>query len=97
VANSGSPESFRAGRRRSLRLDKFPIQLRRNGPPVKRWFAVAFLAGAIAISEKAASAADNWKIIKVRGSDYLGVDNISQFYGLPAGIAASSEKWNSRR
>jgi len=60
--------------------------------PVKRWFAVAFLAGAVAISEKAASAADNWKIIKVRGSDYLGVDNISQFYGLPAGIAASSEK-----
>src|SRR5882762_8923636 len=60
--------------------------------PVKRWFAVAFLASAVAISEKAASAADNWKIIKVRGSDYLGVDNISQFYGLPAGIAASSEK-----
>jgi N-acetylmuramoyl-L-alanine amidase len=60
--------------------------------PVKRWFAVAFLAGAVAISERAASAADNWKIIKVRGSDYLGVDNISQFYGLPAGIAASSEK-----
>src|SRR5437773_2584348 len=60
--------------------------------PVKRWFAVAFLAGAVAISQKAASAADNWKIIKVRGCDYLGVDNISQFYGLPAGIAASSEK-----
>src|SRR5436309_3545707 len=60
--------------------------------PVKRWFAVAFLAGAVAISQKAASAADNWKIIKVRGSDYLGVENVSQFYGLPAGIAASSEK-----
>src|SRR4029077_14879705 len=37
-------------------------------------------------------AADNWKIIKVRGSDYLSVDNISQFYGLPAGMAASGEK-----
>ena len=60
--------------------------------PVKRWFAVAFLASAIAISRKAAYAADNWKIIKVRGSDYLSVDNISQFYGLPAGMAASSEK-----
>src|SRR6266568_8515826 len=60
--------------------------------PVKRWFAVAFLAGAVAISEKAASAADAWKIIKVRGSDYLSVENVSQFYGLPAGIAASSEK-----
>ena len=60
--------------------------------PVKRWFAVAFLASAIAISQKAAYAADNWKIIKVRGSDYLSVDNISQFYGLPAGMAASGEK-----
>src|SRR6266567_2727688 len=60
--------------------------------PVKRWFAVAFLAGAVVISEKAASAADNWKIIKVRGSDYLSVENVSQFYGLPAGIAASTEK-----
>ncbi|HET9368425.1 MAG TPA: hypothetical protein VFO22_10165, partial [Candidatus Udaeobacter sp.] len=60
--------------------------------PVKRWFAVAFLASAIAISQKAAYAADNWKIIKVRGSDYLSVANISQFYGLPAGMAASGEK-----
>ena len=59
---------------------------------MKRWFAVAFLAGAVVISEKAASAADNWKIIKVRGSDYLSVENVSQFYGLPAGIAASAEK-----
>ena len=60
--------------------------------PVKRWFAVAFLASAIAISQEAASAADAWKIIKVRGSDYLSVENISQFYGLPSGIAASAEK-----
>src|SRR2546430_13277728 len=60
--------------------------------PVKRWFAVAFLAGAVAISQKAASAADAWKIIKVRGSDYLSVENVSQFYGLPAGIAGSGEK-----
>src|ERR1043165_8774239 len=60
--------------------------------PVKRWFAVAFLASAVAISQEAASAADAWKVIKVRGSDYLSVENISQFYGLPAGIAASAEK-----
>jgi N-acetylmuramoyl-L-alanine amidase len=60
--------------------------------PAKRWFAVAFLASVIAISQKAASAAGDWKIIKVRGSDYLSVDNISQFYGLPAGIAVSGEK-----
>jgi N-acetylmuramoyl-L-alanine amidase len=60
--------------------------------PVKRWFAIAFLVSAIAISQRTASAADDWKIIKVNGSDYLSVDNISRFYGLPAGIAASGEK-----
>jgi N-acetylmuramoyl-L-alanine amidase len=60
--------------------------------PVKRWFAVAFLASAIGVSQRVASATDEWKIIKVRGSDYLSVDNISQFYGLPAGIVASGEK-----
>jgi N-acetylmuramoyl-L-alanine amidase len=60
--------------------------------PVKRWFAVAFLAIAIA---RAASGADAWKIIKVSGSDYLSVENISQFYGLPAGIAGSGEKVES--
>lgn len=60
--------------------------------PVKRWFAVAFLAIVIAISQRAASAAGDWKIIKVSGSDYLSVENVSQFYGLPAGISPSGEK-----
>src|SRR6266498_783636 len=60
--------------------------------PVKRWYANTFLASIIAILQTAASAADDWKIIKVSGSDYLSVDNISKFYGLPAGIAASGEK-----
>ena len=59
--------------------------------PVERWIAIAFLAIAVATSRDAASAADDWKIIKVHGSDYLSVENISQFYGLPAGIAASAE------
>jgi N-acetylmuramoyl-L-alanine amidase len=60
--------------------------------PVKRWFAVAFLAVAIAVAHEAVLAAEDWKIIKVNGSDYLSVDNISRFYGLPAGISASGEK-----
>src|SRR5436305_4842513 len=60
--------------------------------PVKRWFAIAFLAGAIAISQATALSADDWQIIKLSGQDYLSVDNISRFYGLPAGIAASGEK-----
>src|SRR5205807_6496827 len=37
-------------------------------------------------------AASDWQIIKVSGHDYLSVDNVSRFYGLPAGIAASGEK-----
>jgi N-acetylmuramoyl-L-alanine amidase len=60
--------------------------------PVKRWFATAFLVSAIAITQTTALAADEWQIIKVNGQDYLSVDNISRFYGLPAGIAASGEK-----
>jgi N-acetylmuramoyl-L-alanine amidase len=60
--------------------------------PVKRWFAIAFLVSAIAITQTTAFAADDWQIIKVSGQDYLSVDNISRFYGLPAGIAASGER-----
>lgn len=60
--------------------------------PVKRWFAVASLITAVSVLRTAALAAGDWKIIKVSGSDYLSVDNISQFYGLPAGIAGSGEK-----
>ena len=60
--------------------------------PVKRWFAIGFLVGVIAITQATALAADDWQIIKVSGQDYLSVDNISRFYGLPAGIAASGEK-----
>jgi N-acetylmuramoyl-L-alanine amidase len=60
--------------------------------PVKRWFAIAFLVSSIAITQTTALAADDWQVIKVSGQDYLSVDNISRFYGLPAGIAASGEK-----
>ena len=55
--------------------------------PVKRRLAVAFLA-AISLTGAIALAADDWQIIKVSGTDYLSVDNISRFYGLPAGIGA---------
>jgi N-acetylmuramoyl-L-alanine amidase len=60
--------------------------------PVKRWFAVAFLASAIALAESPAFAGSEWEIIKVSGHDYLTVDNVSRFYGLPAGVAGSGEK-----
>ena len=37
-------------------------------------------------------AGDEWQIIKVSGHDYLSVDNVSQFYGLPAGVVAAGDK-----
>jgi N-acetylmuramoyl-L-alanine amidase len=60
--------------------------------PVKRSFAIAFLCTSFAIGQPATFAASDWEIIKVSGHDYLSVDNISRFYGLPAGIAAPGEK-----
>ena len=54
--------------------------------PVKRRLAIAFFT-AVSVTGAIALAADDWQIIKVSGTDYLSVDNISRFYGLPAGIA----------
>src|SRR6266576_6294403 len=59
--------------------------------PVKRWLAIAFFT-AVSVTGAIALAADDWQIIKVSGTDYLSVDNISRFYGLPAGIAAPGER-----
>ena len=60
--------------------------------PVKRWFAIAFLVSAIAITQTTALAADDWQIIKVSGHDYLSVDNISKFYGLAAEVVPAGGK-----
>ena len=57
--------------------------------PVKRWFAVALLTTAIALARTVAFAADDWQIIKINGHDYLSVDNVSRFYGLPAEVASA--------
>jgi len=59
---------------------------------VKRWFAIAFLVSAIAITQTTALAADDWQIIKVSGHDYLSVDNISKFYGLAAEVVSVGGK-----
>src|SRR6266550_2663065 len=59
---------------------------------VQHWFATTLFTAAIALTQTAAFAADDWQIIKVSGTDYLSVDNISRFYGLPAGIAAPGER-----
>ena len=57
---------------------------------VKRLLALTFLSAFI-ISNPI-FAADDWQIIKVSGHDYLSVDNISKFYGLPAEVMPAGGK-----
>jgi N-acetylmuramoyl-L-alanine amidase len=54
---------------------------------LKRLFPPAFLS--VFIISHFSFAADDWQLIKVNGRDYLTVENISKFYGLPAGVAPS--------
>src|SRR6266436_3799911 len=51
---------------------------------LKRLLALVFLS--VFIVSSLIFAAQDWQIIKVSGSDYLSVDNISKFYGLPAEV-----------
>src|SRR5438132_2532647 len=57
---------------------------------VKRLLALAFFSS-FTISNLA-FAAEDWQIIKVNGHDYLTVENIAKFYGLPADVVPSGEK-----
>ena len=56
---------------------------------VKRWSVLAFILGCFAIASTNGLAAGDWQVIKVNGHDYLSVDNISKFYGLPAEVVPS--------
>ncbi|MEO8044619.1 MAG: N-acetylmuramoyl-L-alanine amidase [Spartobacteria bacterium] len=38
------------------------------------------------------SAASDWKIVKIGGREYLTVDNVAQFYGLPAGVSPTERR-----
>src|SRR5436309_7372073 len=58
---------------------------------VKRWLALVFICASFAFAQTGFAASD-WEVIKVSGHDYLSVDNISKFYGLPAGVAGAGEK-----
>jgi N-acetylmuramoyl-L-alanine amidase len=51
---------------------------------LKRLLALVFLS--VFIVSNLIFAAEDWQIIKVSGSDYLSVDNISKFYGLTAEV-----------
>jgi len=59
---------------------------------VKRWLPFVFVCASFTLAPILALAASDWEIIKVSGHDYLSVDNISRFYGLPAGIVAAGDK-----
>jgi N-acetylmuramoyl-L-alanine amidase len=59
---------------------------------MKSLLRLAFLSVFISLASTHAFAADDWQIIKVSGRDYLSVDNISKFYGLPAAVAPAGNK-----
>src|ERR1700747_41633 len=63
--------------------------------PVKPWSIFAFVIAFCALVSSIAIAAGDWQIIKVSGHDYLSVDNISKFYGLPAEVVPSGSKTES--
>jgi N-acetylmuramoyl-L-alanine amidase len=60
--------------------------------PVKRWSVLAFIFASLALPCSIAPAAGEWQVIKINGHDYLSVDNISKFYGLPAEVVPSGAK-----
>src|SRR6266566_9098003 len=62
--------------------------------PVKRWSVLAFVVS-FAIASINTLAAGEWQVIKINGHDYLTVDNISKFYGLPAEVVPSGAKIQS--
>src|SRR6266480_3772615 len=60
--------------------------------PVKRRSVFAFVFASLALPSSIAIAAGEWQVLKVSGHDYLSVDNISKFYGLPAEVVPSGAK-----
>ena len=62
---------------------------------VKRWLILAFVFASLDLPSSNAIAAGEWQVIKVNGHDYLSIDNISKFYGLPAEVVPSGEKIQS--
>jgi len=62
---------------------------------VKRWSVLAFVFASVALPFSIAIAAVEWQVIKINGHDYLSVDNISKFYGLPAEVVPSGVKIQS--
>jgi N-acetylmuramoyl-L-alanine amidase len=62
---------------------------------VKCSLAVALVT--VCIMSHRAFGASDWQIIKVNGHDYLTVENISEFYGLPAEVTSAGDKIQTDR
>jgi N-acetylmuramoyl-L-alanine amidase len=62
---------------------------------VTRWSALVFVCACFAVASTLTVAASDWQVIKVDGHDYLSVDNISRFYGLPADVVAAGDEIQS--
>jgi N-acetylmuramoyl-L-alanine amidase len=60
--------------------------------PLKRWPVLSFFFASLVLAPSIAIAAGEWQVIKINGHDYLSVDNISKFYGLPAEVVPSGAK-----
>src|SRR6266403_326220 len=59
---------------------------------VRPWLNVALLTAGIAFAQITTLAGGDWEVIKVSGRDYLTVENIATFYGLPAGVVGQGDK-----
>jgi N-acetylmuramoyl-L-alanine amidase len=60
--------------------------------PVKHWSVIPLVFCSYIIASPCIVTAGEWQIVKVSGHDYLSVDNISKFYGLPAEVVPSGSK-----
>jgi N-acetylmuramoyl-L-alanine amidase len=56
---------------------------------------LAFVFASLCLASSIAMAVGEWQVIKVSGQDYLSVENISKFYGLPAEVVPSGGKIQS--
>src|SRR6476661_2810874 len=95
-ASPTSERTARVPRPRSFEIRQLFDTIRAGMPlPVKRWSVLAFVFASFAVTSTNAVATGEWQVIKINGHDYLTVDNISKFYGLPAEVVPSGAKMQS--
>src|SRR5262245_15889453 len=62
---------------------------------VKRRSILALVFASLTLAFSTALPAVEWEVVKINGHDYLTVDNISKFYGMPAEVVPSGAKIQS--